>query len=40
MPSSQPRDGTHVSYVSCMAGSSLPLEPPGKPLFKAASPYI
>ena len=28
---SQPRDQTHISCLSCMAGNSLPAEPPGKP---------
>ena len=28
--SSQPRDRTYVSYVSCIGRSSLPLAPPGK----------
>ena len=28
--SSQPRDQTYVSYVSCIGRSSLPLAPPGK----------
>ena len=29
--SSQPRDWTHVSYISCIVGDFLPSEPPGKP---------
>ena len=36
MPSSrgtsQPRDQTHISYVSCFGRWALPLEPPGKHL--------
>ena len=28
--SSQPRDQTHISYVSCTGNDSLPLAPPGK----------
>ena len=30
--SSQPRDQTHVSSSLALAGSSLPLAPPGKPI--------
>ena len=30
--SSRPRDRTLISYISCLAGSLLPLVPPGKPL--------
>ena len=30
--SSQPRDRTRISYVSCVGRNSLPLAPPGKPL--------
>ena len=29
--SSQPRDQTHISYVSCIAGGFFTTEPPGKP---------
>ena len=29
--SSQPQDGTHASYVSCMAGRFFTTEPQGKP---------
>ena len=29
--SSQPRDGTHISCVSCIAGGFFTTEPPGKP---------
>ena len=31
--SSQPREGTHVSYVSCIEGDSLPLASPGLILY-------
>ena len=31
--SSQPRDRTWVFCVSCIAGNSLPSEPPGKPWY-------
>ena len=30
--SSRPRDGTQISYTSCLAGGLLPQVPPGKPL--------
>ena len=30
--SSRPRDGTQISYTSCLAGGLSPLVPPGKPL--------
>ena len=29
--SSQPRDQTHISYVSCIAGGFFTTKPPGKP---------
>ena len=35
--SSQPRDRTLVSCVSCMAGGFFTVEPPGKPFMKLAS---
>ena len=31
--SSRPRDQTHVSWVSCIAGRFFPTQPPGKPEF-------
>ena len=30
--SSQPKDGTHVSCISCTAGRFFTTEPPGRPL--------
>ena len=35
--SSPPRDGTHVSCVSCIADGFLTAEPPVKPGFRAGS---
>ena len=33
--SSQPRDQTHVSFISCSAGGFFITEPPGKPQLPA-----
>ena len=38
--SSWPRDRTHVSYVSCIAGGFFTAEPPGKPLWKSTTVLI
>ena len=38
--SSRPRDWTHISCCSCIAGRYFTTEPPGKPLHNASRPYL
>ena len=38
--SSQPRDGTHVSWVSCIAGGFVTTVPPGKSVLLWLYPYF
>ena len=38
--SSQPKDLTHISYISCTAGRFFTTEPPGNPLMNIYAPSV